>query len=94
MLLAIAHTSRGPWRFRLVDLDPICAHVSKVNALNEKGESVNFLAKGWFARMVQHEYDHLQGSLFIDKMLSKTFGSDTERAKHPPSQEDIRYDGV
>lgn len=30
-------------------------------------------ASGWAARIIQHEMDHLQGCLFIDKMDSRTF---------------------
>ncbi|XP_056667281.1 conserved oligomeric Golgi complex subunit 8 isoform X2 [Monodelphis domestica] len=41
--------------------------------LNENGESVVWQATGWPARIIQHEMDHLQGCLFIDKMDSKTF---------------------
>ena len=38
-----------------------------VNAWNEQGESVSFDAKNFFARVIQHEVDHLDGILFIDK---------------------------
>ncbi|XP_074142209.1 conserved oligomeric Golgi complex subunit 8 isoform X3 [Sminthopsis crassicaudata] len=41
--------------------------------LNENGEPVVWQASGWLARIIQHEMDHLQGCLFIDKMDSKTF---------------------
>lgn len=30
------------------------------------GAAHTLRAKGWFARVIQHEYDHLQGVLFID----------------------------
>jgi peptide deformylase len=32
-------------------------------------------ATGWHARIVQHEVDHLQGTLYIDRMLSRSFTS-------------------
>lgn len=38
-----------------------------VKALNEKGEPVILDAEGFFARAIQHEIDHLNGILFIDK---------------------------
>ena len=38
-----------------------------VKALNEKGESIEFEAHGFFARVIQHEIDHLNGILFIDR---------------------------
>ena len=25
-------------------------------------------AEGWFARIMQHEYDHLQGTLYVDRL--------------------------
>ena len=39
----------------------------KVTALNEKGEEVCFEAQDFPARVIQHEIDHLNGILFIDK---------------------------
>ena len=43
-----------------------------VKALNEKGEPVEFRCGGLLARVVQHETDHLNGILFIDRMSKKT----------------------
>jgi peptide deformylase len=40
----------------------------KVRAYNLKGESVEFVAADWEARVWQHEVDHLRGILFIDKL--------------------------
>ncbi len=39
-----------------------------IKGLNEKGEEANYKADGLFARALQHEYDHLDGILFIDKI--------------------------
>ena len=39
-----------------------------VVAQNEKGETIEFRAGGLLARAVQHEVDHLNGILFIDRM--------------------------
>jgi len=39
-----------------------------VTAQDEKGEMVRFYCGGLLARAIQHEYDHLQGILFIDRM--------------------------
>ncbi|XP_042556766.1 conserved oligomeric Golgi complex subunit 8 isoform X2 [Dipodomys spectabilis] len=41
--------------------------------LDPRGEEVVWSASGWTARIIQHEMDHLQGCLFIDKMDSRTF---------------------
>lgn len=43
-----------------------------VVATNEKGERIEFRAGGLLGRAVQHESDHLQGILFIDRMESAT----------------------
>ena len=42
-----------------------------VKALNEKGRPVTFRCGGLLARAVQHEKDHLNGILFIDRMERK-----------------------
>ena len=42
----------------------------KVRALNRKGESIELNAKDFSARVLQHEYDHLDGVLFFDRMRS------------------------
>lgn len=44
----------------------------EVAALNERGEPFAFRAGGLLARAVQHETDHLNGILFIDRMDSET----------------------
>jgi peptide deformylase len=43
-----------------------------VKALNEKGKPVEFRGGGLLARVVQHEVDHLNGILFIDRMTKAT----------------------
>lgn len=40
----------------------------KVNYLNEKGESQEIIASGFLATVLQHELDHLQGVLYIDRI--------------------------
>ncbi|MFM8360447.1 MAG: peptide deformylase [Verrucomicrobiota bacterium] len=42
----------------------------EVSAVNEQGKPVEFRAGGLLARAVQHEVDHLNGILFIDRMNS------------------------
>lgn len=44
----------------------------EVTALNERGEPLNFRCGGLLARAIQHEKDHLQGILFIDRMSKET----------------------
>jgi peptide deformylase len=43
-----------------------------VKALNEKSKPIEFRAGGLLSRAVQHETDHLNGILFIDRMDKKT----------------------
>ncbi|HPX27270.1 MAG TPA: peptide deformylase [Treponemataceae bacterium] len=38
-----------------------------VQALNEQGKPFVLEAEGYLARIIQHEYDHLEGILFIDR---------------------------
>jgi peptide deformylase len=40
----------------------------EVEAYNRNGEKVRFHAKGFFARVIQHECDHLAGKVFLDRM--------------------------
>lgn len=40
----------------------------EVTALNDRGETIQFLCGGLLARAIQHELDHLNGILFIDRM--------------------------
>ncbi len=41
--------------------------VIQVKALNRHGNPVKFKLDGWMARIFQHEIDHLDGTLFIDR---------------------------
>jgi peptide deformylase len=45
----------------------------RVDCLNERAEPVTIRARGWYARILQHEIDHLHGTLYIDRMLSRSF---------------------
>jgi peptide deformylase len=40
----------------------------RVQAMDLEGRTLDFEASGLLARAVQHEFDHLQGVLFIDRM--------------------------
>lgn len=45
----------------------------KISGLNEHGEHHEWQARGWPARIIQHEIDHLEGCLYIDRMNSRSF---------------------
>ena len=51
------------------------AHAVKVECLDETGNSRSIDANGWYARILQHEIDHLQGHLYIDRMEMRSFSS-------------------
>ena len=38
-----------------------------IQALNEQGRPFTLEAEGFLARVIQHEYDHLEGVLYIDR---------------------------
>jgi peptide deformylase len=40
----------------------------KIQAWNETGRAFTLEASGILARVIQHEYDHLEGILFIDRL--------------------------
>ncbi|MBI3318625.1 MAG: peptide deformylase [Candidatus Omnitrophica bacterium] len=40
----------------------------EVQAYNAQGRAVRFRAGGFFARVIQHEWDHLQGRVYLDRM--------------------------
>ena len=43
----------------------------QIQAWNEKGKPFTLDADGILARVIQHEYDHLRGKLFIDRLNEK-----------------------
>jgi peptide deformylase len=47
----------------------------RVAYLDEHGETHSVEASGWYARILQHEIDHLRGTLYIDRMKTRTFTS-------------------
>lgn len=63
-----------------LSLDGFSAVVSRarkvrVEYLNERAEEQSLEASGWYARILQHEIDHMHGTLYIDHMESRTFTS-------------------
>lgn len=40
----------------------------RVTGVDEHNEPVTLSVEGWFARIMQHEYDHLQGTLYVDRL--------------------------
>jgi peptide deformylase len=72
-----------------------------LSAYNLDGEELNYELSGFFARAVQHERDHLDGVLFVDRLtpscllsvkqalldLELEFQGDRERGIVPPNQQ-------
>ena len=42
-----------------------------VDGVNLEQEPVHIEASGWFARIMQHEYDHLDGIIYLDKLAKE-----------------------
>jgi peptide deformylase len=56
-------------------------HVT-VEYWDERGEPRRVDAQGWYARILQHEIDHLHGRLYIDRMESRSFMSIDNLTRH------------
>jgi peptide deformylase len=54
----------------------------RVEALDHRGEPVVIEAGGWYARILQHEIDHLNGKLYIDRMRGDTLATSKNFARH------------
>jgi peptide deformylase len=40
----------------------------RVDALDRNGKRIQFTAEGFLARVIQHEFDHLMGRVYLDRM--------------------------
>ncbi|HEX8703157.1 MAG TPA: peptide deformylase [Myxococcaceae bacterium] len=58
------------------------ARAVRVEALDENGAPVSISAQGWYARILQHEVDHLNGTLYIDRMEPRSFTSAENHRRH------------
>jgi peptide deformylase len=47
----------------------------EVRALDVDGTPFTWRVRGWPARIVQHEFDHLEGGLYLDRMHPRSFGT-------------------
>ncbi|XP_010532162.1 PREDICTED: peptide deformylase 1A, chloroplastic/mitochondrial [Tarenaya hassleriana] len=45
----------------------------EVMGYDREGKGITVSASGWQARILQHECDHLEGTLYVDKMVHRTF---------------------
>lgn len=54
----------------------------RVRALDHRGKAITIDATGWYARILQHEIDHLNGLLYVDRMASRTFMTVDAHRRH------------
>lgn len=53
--------------------NPSRAQHARVTGLDHEGNPVDYQGEGLFARMLQHEVDHLGGYLFVDRLKGEQF---------------------
>jgi peptide deformylase len=54
----------------------------RLHGLDRRGDSLDYVARGFEARVIQHEFDHLNGVVFIDRMhdlRSLAYGEEWDR---------------
>ena len=56
-----------------------------IKGQNRRGQPVKIKAKGWLARIFQHEIDHLNGVLFVDKAIRLMQQSDLAEGEETPA---------
>ncbi len=62
----------------------------RVKAISVKGEPLLFEAKNFFARVIQHEMDHLNGILFIDRAKNTYQVTAEEKAEYTRKMKEKR----
>ena len=50
----------------------------RVSGVDAEGRPVALRLEGWPARIMQHELDHLNGTLYVDRMLTRSLATDAE----------------
>jgi len=53
-----------------------------VEYLDENAQARRIEASGWFARILQHEIDHMHGRLYIDCMETRSFSTFDNMSRH------------
>ena len=57
------------------------AEWARVQGFDGHGQPVEFEATGWFARVIQHEYDHLDGKLYVNRLMDRYARKAMKQAK-------------
>jgi peptide deformylase len=68
----VVHAFEGCLSFAGFSMVVPRARKVRVEALDEHGQKVVKVATGWYARILQHEVDHLNGIVCCDRMESRT----------------------
>jgi peptide deformylase len=58
------------------------ARTVAVTGFDVEGNPISWEVSGWPARILQHECDHILGTLYIDRMISRTFCSNESLTTH------------
>ena len=62
----------------------------RVQALDADGRPIDRVFSGWAARIVQHEFDHLHGRLYLDRVETRSLSTSANHARfwagRPPSE--------
>jgi peptide deformylase len=53
----------------------------RVRAFDEYGMPINRVFTGWPARIVQHEVDHLNGKLYLDRVKTRSLSTTENYSK-------------
>ncbi len=77
-VLRIVGTERALFFEGCLSVDGFAALVERaveveVSGLDRDGRPQSWRVRGWPARILQHEVDHLDGTLYIDRMLPRSF---------------------
>ncbi|MEC5179564.1 peptide deformylase [Arthrobacter sp. CG_A4] len=54
---------------------------ARVQGFDGDGKPVDFEATGWFARVIQHEFDHLDGKLYVNRLTGRDSRKAMKQAK-------------
>ncbi|WP_225847478.1 peptide deformylase [Streptomyces sp. HPF1205] len=54
----------------------------RLRGQDERGRAIDEVLTGWPARIVQHETDHLRGTLYLDLALTRSLSSNEAVAEH------------
>jgi peptide deformylase len=52
-----------------------------VTGVDPEGRPLSFRLRGWPARIMQHEMDHLDGTLYVDRMIARSLAGEDALAR-------------